>query len=203
LPATEFARVNAARERCDAIVAQPQREYDSYRVLAKAADGDWDSRELCEKFKSARAKAAVEFLDAQAQAYLPLAGERFPYQTLEVLAGTAVDLYGGEDAVADRVFEWRARWWDQEAAACDAARSEAPLAERTAATPQPARDSFATKEMREAAIASAKEKGSVKAVAQKLNVAYTDLRKWARQRKLAKGQSSKQDRIENGLKSYL
>jgi hypothetical protein len=64
----------------------------------------------------------------------------------------------------------------------------------------PAADPFAAKKEREAAIKRAAERlGTVAKVATSLNVDYHDLRKWARERFLAKGPSEKVARIEREL----
>jgi len=127
LPRADFAKINATRERCDVLVAKAQRKHDKLRAAADREE-DWRrARQLRqharEILQAAQSEAAVRILDAQAEAYLPLVGDHFRYQTLEILATASASLYGGDtskvvtDAVADRVGEWRARSWEREAAA--------------------------------------------------------------------------------------
>jgi hypothetical protein len=74
-----------------------------------------------------------------------------------------------------------------------------------------ASDPFATQEQREAAIKQARAaikrpRGSATGLAERIKVAYTDLRAWVRDRgkpSLAKGASTKVDRIEKYLLRYV
>lgn len=91
LSAAAFARVNAARERCDALFA----------------NGD-------------SVTAAVQLLDAQAAEYLPLVvDDNFISQTLQILVATSLSIYGhtqrAERELETRCCHWRAQWWDLEA----------------------------------------------------------------------------------------
>ncbi len=137
LSPADFARINAARERCDALVARAQREHDKLCVAAER-EQDWrPARKLRqlgrEILQAAQSEAAVRILDAQAEAYLPLAGDHFRYQTLEILAKASATAYGGDvaklvrDAVADRVCEWRARSWERESVAGAPVKAETVL----------------------------------------------------------------------------
>jgi hypothetical protein len=74
----------------------------------------------------------------------------------------------------------------------------------TAGQGPPESDPFASREQRENAIRhAAAELGDNKAVAALCGVKYTDLRKWARLRQLAKGESLKTRRIEETLREYV
>jgi vacuolar-type H+-ATPase subunit H len=119
LSSKAHARVNAARERCDALVEKAKRESAMLKRDADRATIKRQATELREKarkvLEAAKEEAAVAMLDAQADEYFPLTGELFAYQTLEVLARTSVKMYGGEDAVEHRMHEWRARWWERQA----------------------------------------------------------------------------------------
>ncbi|MGB7722296.1 MAG: hypothetical protein WBL65_20515 [Bryobacteraceae bacterium] len=114
------ARINAVRERCDALLGRAVRQHAKMIRDADLMADTRRSRSLRNRahdvLQTAEDAAAVRLLDAQADEYLPQTGARFPYQTLEVLAQTAVDIYGGETAVALRKNEWRARWLDRKAA---------------------------------------------------------------------------------------
>jgi hypothetical protein len=132
-----FARINAARERCDKLIAEARTERDKLLAApaSAAASGDWlQARTLRQRafdgFKTAQSAAAVTLLDAQAQEFLPLTGDRFSYETLPVLAATSLALYGKgepgyeteaplvvENAVENAMREWRARCWERQAAA--------------------------------------------------------------------------------------
>ena len=107
-----FARVNAARERCDALFA----------------NGD-------------NVTAAVQLLDAQATEYLPLVvDENFLYLTLQILVATSLGIYGGEDfgrrgrverELEERCRHWRAQWWDLDALRKESQSKDAPSKTRT------------------------------------------------------------------------
>jgi integrase len=77
-------RINAVRERCDALVAKAEVEYAKLIQQASMTDDTRRSRELRNQAREVRQaaqdKAAVRLLNAQAKLYLPLTGERFPYR---------------------------------------------------------------------------------------------------------------------------
>jgi uncharacterized membrane protein len=197
-PAADL-RINAVRERCDGLVKKAQRESDRLRTEAAGAylNGDRKGayalrRRAREVREAAGAQAAVDLLDAQAEQFLPLTGNHFPNKTLEVLAKTSIDLYGGAEAVADRMYEWRAQSLEAEAGHLTANATPAP------ASPDP----FKSRDQREAAYQAAKAKakgGRGEQLAADIGVEYTDLRKWVRVRQLAKGDSGKTKRIERNM----
>jgi hypothetical protein len=124
LPPDAFARINAARERCDAIAEEAQNRYDEARAaerIKKPARQGNLLRQAHRQLESAKEKAAVLLLDAQAAEYLPLA-RLFPYHTLPTLVKTSLQMYGSPDpgghierALELRIKHWRARRWDLEA----------------------------------------------------------------------------------------
>lgn len=84
LPKEALLRIDAAIEKCDAL----------------AAAGNY-------------AEAAVRYLDAQAEEYMPLvptANDWFVTHTLPALVKTAIGMYGNAEAVEGRASYWRARW---------------------------------------------------------------------------------------------
>jgi len=122
------ARINAVRERSDGLIEGARREH---ATLIRDADRLGEvplsaqlRKQAQEILRAAQDKAAVQLLDAQAEEYLPLTGSRFPEHTLEILARTSAEMYGGGDAVILRRYEWRARWWEQGAA--DKPKSHSP-----------------------------------------------------------------------------
>ena len=75
LPPADFARINAARERCDVLVAKAQREVDAIRMAADR-EHDWRLRSQMrqrarEILQDAQSRAAMKILDVQAEAFLP------------------------------------------------------------------------------------------------------------------------------------
>jgi hypothetical protein len=139
------ANINAAGERCDALIAEARAEDNKLRAAAKL-EGDWHKARTLrqgarDSFQAAQSAAAVRFLDAQAQEYLPLTGAHFSYETLPVLAATSLDLYGKggpgcetvvpmavKQAVENREREWRARWCETQASAADVTpKKETPI----------------------------------------------------------------------------
>jgi len=154
--AQAHAKINAVRERCDALVEKAQREHAELMREARLAEENdyrraWAMRGRAHKaLKAAQEEAAVMMLDAQAGEYISVVGEFFPYQTLEILASTSIEIYGGEDAVGLRVSEWRARWWDRKAS--EAAQAEAASVPAVTGTESEARNSNATKAKDSAAL---------------------------------------------------
>jgi len=116
-----FARINAVRERCDALVEKAKLKHAELTQEAqrtsryeyqRAAELRKQAREVLD---AAQDEAAGLMLDAQAGEYISQVGDLFPDQTLRILAETSIEMYGGENAVRLREKEWRARWWDRKA----------------------------------------------------------------------------------------
>jgi hypothetical protein len=116
----QMARTNVVKERCDALVLNARREHDALmRAAERAGDNPGKAarlrRRAREVLRKAQDLAAVQLLDVEAGHYLPMTGDHFPDRTLPILAHTATQMYGGEDAVTQRMKEWRAQWWDRKA----------------------------------------------------------------------------------------
>lgn len=209
------ARVNAVRERCDGLVEKAKHESERLRTEAAGAYLNGDRKNAYARRRRARkvreaagAQAAEELLDAQCKEFLPLTGRHFPNETLEVLTKTSIDLYGGAEAVADRMHEWRARSWEAEAAQLTADPTPASPEQFDSQTQQDhaltrTPDPFESKDNREAAYQAAARHLGGKQVAVRCKVSYPDLRKWVRKRALAKGPSRKTARIEGFLLPYM
>jgi hypothetical protein len=135
LPPAAFAKINAARERCDALVGKAKLKHaDLIRDAQRFSRDEYQRagelrRQANKVLQDAQNEAAVRLLDAQAGEFISLVGDLFPYQTVEILAATSVRMYGAEDAVRLHVNEWRARWWERKAEeAAKAETANAPLA---------------------------------------------------------------------------
>lgn len=120
------AGINATRERCDAKVAGAKGKAEKLRQDAVIAESTGDEGRAAalrararEVLGAANAEAAVELLDAQCSEYIRLKPQLFPYRTVEALAKTSLSSYPGkeaEEAIELRLYEWRARWYELQAA---------------------------------------------------------------------------------------
>ena len=126
LPELSSFRLDEAVRLANRVVKRGLADHD--RLIGETNQAPLRSQELRRQASSvlsqARVKAALWLLESQVVAFIPVAGELFPVQTLPILARISVTLYGGElGTIQDDVRQavdvccatWRVRWKDLQA----------------------------------------------------------------------------------------